>query len=222
MYRHEHLHNSIVTHTFLQVSWYICTFAALGFLALRITVRIQRFRHLYIDDYLIILSSICLVGDLAIQQHMWNLGMSNIGGVDTPTRVKIFKMIIPGSTLYITSLWSIKIALVVFYKRLAARTTLYVSPRQRWNTSDKWYQTTYLQRPTWSTGNQLSFPYVLCCKYCEIIRLLIPITMLIYSTDICLHSYWTQLEQRSSMSSMDQQLNLLDHYPYQYSHWFHQ
>src|SRR6478735_934164 len=29
-------------------------------------------------------------------------------------------MIVPGSILYVTSLWSIKIALVLFYKRLAA------------------------------------------------------------------------------------------------------
>lgn len=29
-------------------------------------------------------------------------------------------MIVPGSILYVTSLWAIKIALVIFYKRLAA------------------------------------------------------------------------------------------------------
>lgn len=31
-------------------------------------------------------------------------------------------MIIPGSTLYITSLWLIKSSMVIFYKRLADRT----------------------------------------------------------------------------------------------------
>lgn len=33
-------------------------------------------------------------------------------------------MIIPGSTLYVTSIWAIKVALVLFYKRIAARTKL--------------------------------------------------------------------------------------------------
>jgi len=34
-------------------------------------------------------------------------------------------MIIPGSTLYVASLWAVKIALVLFYKRIAApRSTL--------------------------------------------------------------------------------------------------
>lgn len=32
-------------------------------------------------------------------------------------------MIVPGSVLYVSSLWAIKIALVLFYKRLAARGT---------------------------------------------------------------------------------------------------
>jgi hypothetical protein len=94
------------------------------FLALRIGVRLQRFRTLYIDDYLVILSTCCLIGDLGIQQYMWNLGMANIAAVDYDTRVAIQKMIIPGSVLYITSLWAIKFGLVIFYKRLAARTTL--------------------------------------------------------------------------------------------------
>jgi hypothetical protein len=31
-------------------------------------------------------------------------------------------MIIPGSTLYVTSLWLIKASMVIFYKRLADRT----------------------------------------------------------------------------------------------------
>lgn len=32
----------------------------------------------------------------------------------------LVKMIVPGSILYVSSLWAIKIALVLFYKRLAA------------------------------------------------------------------------------------------------------
>ena len=39
----------------------------------------------------------------------------------TPTRAHIpLQMIVPGSVLYVSSLWSIKFALVLFYKKLAA------------------------------------------------------------------------------------------------------
>ncbi|KAJ5335889.1 uncharacterized protein N7506_003911 [Penicillium brevicompactum] len=37
-------------------------------------------------------------------------------------KINMMKMIIPGSTLYITSLWLIKSSMVIFYKRLADRT----------------------------------------------------------------------------------------------------
>jgi hypothetical protein len=74
-----------------------------------------------LDDYLIILALCCLIGDLGIQQHMWNLGLNDMSKV-TPGKFKqIMQMIVPGSTLYVTSLWAIKFALVVFYKSLAAR-----------------------------------------------------------------------------------------------------
>jgi hypothetical protein len=73
---------------------------------------------LKIDDYLIVLALCCLIGDLAIQQHMWNLGLGDISTV-TPENFKgIMQMIIPGSILYVSSLWSIKFALVFFYKSL--------------------------------------------------------------------------------------------------------
>lgn len=74
-----------------------------------------------IDDYLIVLAVGCLIGDLAIQQHMWNLGLGDMSKV-TPENFKgIMQMIIPGSTLYVSSLWAIKFALVFFYKGLAAQ-----------------------------------------------------------------------------------------------------
>ncbi|RBR15650.1 uncharacterized protein FIESC28_07291 [Fusarium coffeatum] len=102
------------------VSWYISTVVACLFLILRLWIRVRKLGSLQIDDGFIILSACCLIGDLIIQQHMWNLGMANIGGA-TPEQFKgMMQMIVPGSILYVTSLWSIKIALVLFYKRLAA------------------------------------------------------------------------------------------------------
>ncbi|KAH7183559.1 uncharacterized protein B0J16DRAFT_290168 [Fusarium flagelliforme] len=102
------------------VSWYISTVVACLFLILRLWIRVRKLGSLQIDDAFIVLSACCLIGDLVIQQHMWNLGMANIGGA-TPEQFKgMMQMIIPGSVLYVTSLWSIKIALVLFYKRLAA------------------------------------------------------------------------------------------------------
>jgi hypothetical protein len=82
--------------------------------------RWTRIGNLGIDDCLLLLALGCLIGDLVIQQHMWNLGLGDMSTV-TPENFKgIMQMIIPGSTLYITSLWAIKFALVVFYKSLAA------------------------------------------------------------------------------------------------------
>ncbi|KAF4337987.1 srpk, partial [Fusarium beomiforme] len=101
------------------VSWYICTVIACIFLILRIWVRVRK--GLFgIDDGLIILSACCLIGDLIIQQHMWNLGMADMANASREDFIQIMKMIVPGSILYVTSLWAIKIALVLFYKRLAA------------------------------------------------------------------------------------------------------
>ncbi|RDW90753.1 uncharacterized protein DSM5745_02528 [Aspergillus mulundensis] len=48
--------------------------------------------------------------------------MSDMGHASIEQSVKMLKMIIPGSTLYVTSLWLIKAAMVLFYKRLADRT----------------------------------------------------------------------------------------------------
>ena len=46
--------------------------------------------------------------------------MGNIGAATEKEFIGIMKMIVPGSVLYVSSLWSIKFALVLFYKKLAA------------------------------------------------------------------------------------------------------
>lgn len=82
--------------------------------------RWNKFGSLAIEDALIALALLCLIGDLGIQQHMWNLGLGDMASV-TPDELKgIMQMIVPGSVLYVTSLWAVKFALVLFYKRLAA------------------------------------------------------------------------------------------------------
>jgi hypothetical protein len=50
----------------------------------------------------------------------WNLGLGDMAGATQQQFIGIMKMIIPGSILYVSSLWSIKFALVLFYKKLAA------------------------------------------------------------------------------------------------------
>ncbi|KAM5347794.1 hypothetical protein ACJ41O_007618 [Fusarium nematophilum] len=102
------------------ISWYICTVVAVVFVAARVWIRARKFGALGIDDGLIILATCCLIGDLVIQQHMWNLGMAEIPKASREEFIQIMKMIVPGSILYVSSLWAIKIALVLFYKRLAA------------------------------------------------------------------------------------------------------
>lgn len=94
--------------------------AAVPFVALRMYSRQTRIGYLAIEDYLIILALCCLIGDLGIQQHMWNLGLGDMSTI-TPDRLKgIMQMIVPGSILYVSSLWAVKFALVLFYKRLTA------------------------------------------------------------------------------------------------------
>jgi hypothetical protein len=89
------------------------------FVALRMFTRWRRLGNLGLDDYLILLALGCLIGDLAIQQYMWHLGLGDMSKVTPGNFKKIMQMIVPGSTLYVTSLWAIKFALVVFYKNLA-------------------------------------------------------------------------------------------------------
>ncbi|KAL2817638.1 hypothetical protein BJX63DRAFT_102974 [Aspergillus granulosus] len=104
------------------VSWYICTVVACVFLLARLGVRWQLLKRLYIDDMLVTLAILCLIGDLVIQHYMFNQGMSDMANTTITEKINMMKMIIPGSTLYVTSLWLIKASMVVFYKRLADRT----------------------------------------------------------------------------------------------------
>ncbi|KAE8379359.1 hypothetical protein BDV26DRAFT_291381 [Aspergillus bertholletiae] len=104
------------------VAWYICTIVACVFFVTRLVVRWQRFSKFYIDDYLVATACLCLIGDLIIQHIMFNLGMSDMGNASKDDIVSMLKLIIPGSTLYVTSLWLIKVGMVCFYKRLADRT----------------------------------------------------------------------------------------------------
>ncbi|KAL5320402.1 hypothetical protein ACEPPN_011203 [Leptodophora sp. 'Broadleaf-Isolate-01'] len=109
------------------VSWYICTIVAVAFLAARLVVKWLRFKSFSLDDGFLVLAGGCLIADLVIQQHMWNLGMASVQTASRTEFVGIMQMIIPGSIAYVTSLWAIKIALnakVIFYKRIAARTRL--------------------------------------------------------------------------------------------------
>ncbi|TWU75099.1 hypothetical protein ED733_000620 [Metarhizium rileyi] len=102
------------------VSWYICAAAAVLFLFARLCTRYQRLSSLGMDDALITIAACCLIGDLVIQQYMWNLGMAEIAHASRDNFIKIMEMIVPGSILYVTSLWAIKMAMVLFYKKLAA------------------------------------------------------------------------------------------------------
>lgn len=101
------------------MSWYICTIAAVPFVGLRMYTRWKKFGTLAIEDGLIVLALCCLIGDLAIQQHMWNLGLGDLANINPEQFKGIMQMIVPGSTLYVASLWCVKFALVLFYKRLA-------------------------------------------------------------------------------------------------------
>ncbi|KAL1592855.1 hypothetical protein SLS60_011272 [Paraconiothyrium brasiliense] len=93
--------------------------ATVPFVALRMYSRWKRMGKLAVEDFLIVLALCCLIGDLGIQQHMWNLGLGDMSTV-TPEKLKgIMQMIVPGSILYVSSLWAVKFALVIFYKRIA-------------------------------------------------------------------------------------------------------
>ncbi|KAB2578207.1 hypothetical protein DBV05_g3168 [Lasiodiplodia theobromae] len=108
------------------VSWYICTGVAGLFLVSRLWVRWDNMGGLYLDDYLITAAFCCLVGDLAIQQRMWNIGLKNMAEVTPEHFVEMMKLIYPGSIFYTLSLWLIKAGLVIFYKRLAGHTYKYL------------------------------------------------------------------------------------------------
>jgi hypothetical protein len=120
MYSSLSIHHCVLRSSGGQVSWYVCTIATLPFIALRMYVRWTKIGSPGIDDFLVFLALGCLIGDLVIQQHMWNLGLGDMSTV-TPENFKgIMQMIVPGSVLYVSSLWAIKFALVVLYKSLTA------------------------------------------------------------------------------------------------------
>ncbi|KAI6373100.1 hypothetical protein MCOR25_003499 [Pyricularia grisea] len=101
------------------IAWHICTYTAFCFVVARTSIRLQRVKNLRADDGFIILALLCLVGDLVIQHYMWTQGLADPANSTFENFVNIMKMIVPGSTLYITSLWAIKAALVLLYKRIA-------------------------------------------------------------------------------------------------------
>lgn len=82
--------------------------------------RWTKFGGLAIEDVLLCVALLCLIGDLGIQQHMWDLGLGDMTSVSQGELKGIMQMIVPGSILYVASLWAVKFALVLFYKRLAA------------------------------------------------------------------------------------------------------
>ncbi|KAF4626739.1 hypothetical protein G7Y89_g11418 [Cudoniella acicularis] len=88
------------------ISWYVCTMAALVFLIIRMVVKWRKFQTFSIEDYFLILAASCLVGDLAIQQYMWNLGMASHGTASSENLKHIMQ------------------CKVTFYKRISARTGL--------------------------------------------------------------------------------------------------
>ncbi|KAE8350046.1 hypothetical protein BDV28DRAFT_47932 [Aspergillus coremiiformis] len=104
------------------VGWYVCTVLACAVFLTRLVVRWRRFNKFYVDDYLVATACLCLIGDLIIQHYMFNWGLTDPAHAAKQDTIKLLKMIIPGSTLYVTSLWLIKAGMVCFYKRLADRT----------------------------------------------------------------------------------------------------
>ncbi|KAL4808099.1 hypothetical protein BDV18DRAFT_158214 [Aspergillus unguis] len=103
------------------VAWYVCTVVAVLFLVARLAVRWRLIKRFYLDDWFVAAATGCLIADLGIQHYMFNQGMSD-PNASIDHVINQMKMIIPGSTLYVTSLWLIKASMVIFYKRLADRT----------------------------------------------------------------------------------------------------
>ncbi|KAK8187165.1 hypothetical protein HDK77DRAFT_280131 [Phyllosticta capitalensis] len=124
------------------VSWYICTAAAGLFLATRLIVRWMRMGGLAMDDYLLVGAFGLLVGDLGIQHRMWNIGMAEPEKSSLADFVETQKLIYPGSLFYTLSLWLIKAALVIFYKRLAGTTYQYL--QKLYNATLVWLAVSWL------------------------------------------------------------------------------
>ncbi|KAI1875846.1 uncharacterized protein JN550_002132 [Neoarthrinium moseri] len=102
------------------ISWYICTAVAVVFAGGRQLNQWRRFRKFTIEDGCLMLASCCLVADLIIQQYMWNRGMADMSNATRDDFIAIMQMIVPGSIFYVTSLWAVKFALTLLYKKIAA------------------------------------------------------------------------------------------------------
>jgi hypothetical protein len=55
-------------------------------------VRWKTFRAFALDDGFLVLAACCLIGDLIIQQHMWNLGMAEIPTATRGEFIEIMKV----------------------------------------------------------------------------------------------------------------------------------
>ncbi|KAI0470566.1 hypothetical protein GGR56DRAFT_678453 [Xylariaceae sp. FL0804] len=102
------------------ISWYICTGVAVLFAAGRFIFHWRQFGRFTIPDGLVLLSTACLIADLVIQHYMWARGMDDMANATRDDFIAIMQCIIPGSVLYVSSLFCIKFAMVLFYKKLAA------------------------------------------------------------------------------------------------------
>ncbi|KAK7545009.1 uncharacterized protein J3D65DRAFT_46371 [Phyllosticta citribraziliensis] len=123
-------------------SWYVCTAAAGTFLATRLVVRLLRMGGLAVDDYLLIGAFGLLVGDLGIQHRIWVIGMAEPQRASPAGFIEMQKLIYPGSLFYTLSLWLIKAALVIFYKRLAGTTYPYL--QKLYNATLVWLAVSWL------------------------------------------------------------------------------
>lgn len=75
----------------MQVSWYVCPSLAWILVIARLFARWRKLGSLRLDDAFIILSECCLAGDLAIQQHMWNMGMAEIPKASRDNYIEMMK-----------------------------------------------------------------------------------------------------------------------------------
>lgn len=88
---------------------------------MRVWFRWHRIGKLSIDDYFVLLALACFCAGLVPPQIMWDNGLGGDLSKLTAAQLEaIMKAIVPGTTIYVTTLWCIKFALVFFYRALAA------------------------------------------------------------------------------------------------------
>ncbi|KAL6171401.1 hypothetical protein ACJQWK_02420 [Exserohilum turcicum] len=104
-----------------RISWYLSTAITIPFVAMRVWFRWHRIGKLSIDDYFVLLALACFCAGLVPPQIMWDNGLGGDLSKLTAAQLEaIMKAIVPGTTIYVTTLWCIKFALVFFYRALAA------------------------------------------------------------------------------------------------------